>query len=122
MKSIVATSVRGHDAETMAMEYLMNKRGMRLLDRNIEACGAEVDLIMEDKDTWVFVEVRAREHFEDVHPFETIDRPKQLKIIRVAKCYLAGHGCYHSRAARFDAVAVCLGTGEIEWIPNAFQW
>ena len=116
----IDTSVIGHIAETLALQFL-ESQGMTLLERNVEACGAEVDLIMQDKDTWVFVEVRARDHFQDVHPFETIDRQKQLKIIRVAKCYLANADCYYSRSVRFDAIAVCLSTDQIEWVKDAFS-
>lgn len=102
------------------MEYLVRNQGMQLRERNVEACGAEVDLIMQDGEFWVFVEVRARQDVEDVHPLETIDRKKQLKIIRLAKWYLALHDCYNTQATRFDAAAVCLRTGDVEWIKGAF--
>ncbi len=119
MSDKVISKEIGYAAETAALRYL-EVQGLKLLERNVEACGAEVDLIMEDGEAWVFVEVRARENYRDVHPLETIDRKKQLKIIRVAKFYLCQAECYQTRAARFDAVAVCLGTGEIEWVRDAF--
>jgi putative endonuclease len=119
-KKDIPTTVRGKAAETLALRYLEEK-GMTLLERNVEACGAEVDLVMEDGDCWVFVEVRARENCKHVHPFETINRHKQAKIIRVAKSYLCRAESYQTRLVRFDAVAVCLATNKIEWIKDAFR-
>lgn len=119
MNKDTSTCERGYAAETLALRYL-EKQGMTLLERNVRMCGAEVDLIMEDGAAWVFVEVRSRENCRDIHPFETITRPKQLKIIRVATAYLANAGCYHTREVRFDAVAVSLSDNSIEWCKAAF--
>ncbi|MFI4956091.1 MAG: YraN family protein [Gammaproteobacteria bacterium] len=119
MRNDASTRERGHAAETLAKCYL-EAQGMTFLERNVELCGAEVDLIMEDKDAWVFVEVRARENCRDIHPLETITRDKQLKVIRVATIYLCNAGCYQTREVRFDAVAVSLADNSIEWIKAAF--
>lgn len=121
MKNECSTKARGYAAETMAREYL-EKQGMSFIERNITLAGAEIDLIMEDKDAWVFVEVRAREDCDDIHPLETITRDKQLKVMRAATVYLCNAGCYHSRETRFDAVAVSLQDNKVvEWVRAAFS-
>jgi len=119
MKNELSTRERGHAAETLAKCYL-EKQGLTFIERNVELCGAEVDLIMEDGNVWVFVEVRARENCKDIHPFETITRDKQLKVIRVATSYLCNAECFNTREVRFDAVAVSLADNSIEWAKAAF--
>lgn len=119
MSDKLSTREQGYQAETLAMQYLQ-QQGMRFIERNVRLCDAEVDLIMEDQHAWVFVEVRARENCRDIHPLETITRDKQLKVIRVATAYLCEAECYQTREVRFDAVAVSLATGEIEWVKAAF--
>lgn len=119
MKSELSTRERGYAAETLAKTYL-EKQGLTFIERNVKLCDAEVDLIMEEGPVWVFVEVRARENCQDIHPFETITRDKQLKVIRVATAYLSNAGCYYTREVRFDAVAVSLADNSIEWVKAAF--
>jgi len=39
-------------------ERYLNRSGLRTMDRNYRCRGGEIDLVMEDDDTIVFVEVR----------------------------------------------------------------
>ncbi len=52
---------RGRQAEDRALQFLQT-RGLRLIARNWRWQGGELDLVMLDGDTVVFVEVRARRH------------------------------------------------------------
>lgn len=101
------------------MDYLQ-ARGLRLLTQNYKIKAGEIDLICQDGETLVFVEVRARESYEQIHPFETVTKPKQARIIRTAKHYLVTHDLYDQCCCRFDVVAVHLGSGAIEWVTDAF--
>lgn len=47
----------------------------------------EIDLIMQDGSTRVFVEVKLRAPTSFGEGFETVTRQKQEKIIRAVKCY-----------------------------------
>lgn len=49
----------GDLGEAVAAKFLIQK-GFRLLDRNVHAPGGELDLIMRERDEFVFVEVKTR--------------------------------------------------------------
>lgn len=113
------TRARGLYAEDLALRFLENN-GLRLLTRNYEIKGGEIDLIMQADDTLVFVEVRARENFDEIHPFETVTKPKQARIMSTAKHFLTFNNRYDRQPCRFDVVAVNLSTDKVEWLDNAF--
>ena len=50
---------RGAEAEAMAAAFL-ERRGLRVLERNYRCRLGEIDLVARDGDTTVFVEVRQR--------------------------------------------------------------
>jgi putative endonuclease len=50
---------RGAAAEALAAEFLV-ARGLIILERNYRCRSGEIDLIVRDRDTLVFVEVRLR--------------------------------------------------------------
>ena len=49
----------GERSEHLAARHL-RWRGYRIIARNFKAAGAEIDIIVKDRDTIVFVEVKAR--------------------------------------------------------------
>jgi putative endonuclease len=104
-------------AEVQAGEYL-EKKGYRILDRNIAYKGAgELDIVCEDKKTIVVVEVRYRKDGEYGSPLESITKPKMRRIIRTAERYLAERKLY-DRPVRFDVV--CVTDRGCEHVVNAF--
>jgi putative endonuclease len=113
---------RGRDAETRACAYLQ-QRGLRLVTRNFRSTRGEVDLIMEDGATLVFVEVRYRRAATYGSGADSVDTRKQARIIAAALYYLQRHPAAARRPARFDVVALSeapAGRG-IQWIPDAFR-
>lgn len=71
----------------------------------------EIDLIALDRETLVFVEVKAR-HSDDFTPIITnIDRRKQRQIIRTARVYRRIFGL-HEMKYRYDAVTVLDREGQ----------
>lgn len=108
----------GAAAEAMARQHLQS-HGLTLLDCNYSVKGGEIDLIMQDKDTLVFVEVRCRNNPHYAHSLETITRSKQNKIKHAAKCFLLERRWYDKVDCRFDAVGI-ESTDELIWIKNAF--
>lgn len=106
----------GRDAEDRACAYL-SERGLQLLQRNYRCRSGEIDLIMRDGATLVFVEVRFRADSRFGHGADTVDRRKQLRLIGAAQTYLQ-----HTRdgsPCRFDVVAI---TGhQLQWLADAFQ-
>ena len=81
----------------------------------------EIDLIMKDSDTLVFVEVRYRKNSKFGSPLETITPNKQRKIRLTAETYMAKHGLKNTDC-RFDTVGLSgnLTTPTIDWVKNAF--
>jgi len=57
---ITLSSLKGAEAEQIALEYLVEK-GLVLLTRNFSTRRGEIDLVMNDGDHLVFVEVRFRQ-------------------------------------------------------------
>jgi putative endonuclease len=71
----VAEPLSGAQAEGLACAYL-ERAGLRLLARNYRCPQGEIDLVMDDRDTLVFVEVRYRRSNAFGTPAETVDRRK----------------------------------------------
>jgi putative endonuclease len=107
---------RGREAEDTAFEYL-RKKGLSEIERNYRCRFGEIDLIMRDDETVVFVEVRMRSSSRFGGAFESIDARKQKKLLTAARHYMAASGRIPD--CRFDAVLL-NGDSQIEWIRNAF--
>jgi putative endonuclease len=82
-----STTVKGRLAEDKALEYLENQ-GLLLQTRNFRSRQGEIDLIMQDNDTCVFIEVRSRKNNNFLHAAETIDKRKRTKIIQTSQSYI----------------------------------
>ena len=108
--------------ERMACDYLQ-QQGLTLMTANFQIKAGEVDLIMEDGETLVFVEVRYRRHQQWASAEESVTRAKQHRICQAAAAYLQMKGLSHRRYCRFDVVAIngSLTPPRINWIENAFQ-
>lgn len=111
---------RGGAIEQFAARWLA-ARGLALVASNQHAKGGEIDLVMRDDETLVFVEVRHRTDIRYGHPLETITTTKQRRLIRAARFYLQRNGL--SCPCRFDVLAVTgtLPDLEVEWVANAFE-
>lgn len=110
---------RGTEAETRAWHYL-ESRGLRLLQRNYRSRRGEIDLVLQDRDSLVFVEVRYRRESRFGSGAESVDRHKQSKLIACAQHYLQVHPQMARQPCRFDVVAVSGTDESVEWIRNAF--
>lgn len=118
------TAERGRIAEDIACDYLNNQFGLALLDRNYRTPHGEIDLIMKDGDTTVFIEVRSRTRQSFMETLETIDRNKCMRIIQSSEYYLQRQvSNYNEVKCRFDVVTLNgpLETARLEWIKDAFE-
>src|SRR5204862_504789 len=75
-------------AEQRAERYLQSQ-GLGLIERNYRSRFGEIDLIMRDGTSLVFVEVRMRRNKDFGGAAASIDVRKQQRIIRTAHQYLA---------------------------------
>lgn len=101
----------------MACTYLEHA-GLKLVTRNYRCPQGEIDLVMNDHDTLVFVEVRYRRSNAFGTPAETVDRRKQARLQAAASHYLLTQRA--DRACRFDVIAVSGRDARIEWLRDAF--
>ena len=110
----------GERAENRACRFLRD-HGLQLLASNYRCRRGEIDLVMRDGDSLVFVEVRYRQRSDYGHATETVSRGKQARIIHCARCYLSQHRAWNE-AARFDVVSIegNIAAGHLEWIKDAF--
>ncbi len=108
----------GREAEKIAATFLQSK-GLRLIAENYHCRFGEIDLVMQDGKTLVFVEVRMRSNARFGGASSSITPQKQQKLILTAQHYLQAHG---EQACRFDAILMPTAQMEqIEWICNAFS-
>ncbi|MGB7816218.1 MAG: YraN family protein [Methylotenera sp.] len=108
----------GLEAEKLAATFLMN-HGLKLVAQNYHCRFGEIDLIMMDAETLVFIEVRLRSNSQFGSAASSITPQKQKKLILTAQHYLQQHG---QGACRFDAILMNKNNLQnIEWIRNAFD-
>ena len=104
---------RGRQAEDDALAYLL-RQGLVLLARNYLCKGGELDLIMRDGASIVFVEVRLRSGTAYGGALASITPAKQRRMVVAAQTWLAGQK--RLPACRFDAL--CIDAGRISWLKN----
>jgi putative endonuclease len=107
----------GQDAESRAAAFLQ-AQGLKLLTRNWRCRFGEIDLVMQDGATLVFVEVRLRSRNDFGGAAASVTPAKQQRLLATARQYLAALRTLPP--CRFDVVALS-GSGAPEWIRNAFE-
>ena len=78
----------GLKGEEIALNFLIEK-GYELVERNFTARSGEIDLILMDKDTMVFVEVKyyGKNNFADIHL--SLTSSKKMKLRKTINVYLS---------------------------------
>lgn len=107
----------GTQAEKQAQAYL-EKQGLTFKERNFRCRQGEIDLIMLDDTTLVFVEVRYRKSANFGSAIESVTLSKQKKILTTAQYYVQQKQLGESQPLRFDVVGI--DPSEINWVKNAF--
>lgn len=108
----------GRLAESAAAAYLARK-GLQLMQANYRCRFGEIDLVLRDRGSIVFAEVRLRSGRRFGGAAESIDRRKRARIVAAARHFLAGQP---ERPCRFDVVLLeSIEPLRIEWIRDAFS-
>ena len=94
-----------HWAEHAARAYLEGK-GWRFVAANYRVRTGEIDLVMRDRGTVVFVEVRQRASARFGGAEASIDRRKIARVRRAARHFVATRLSGEDTALRIDAVLV----------------
>ena len=117
------TKAVGDAAEARALAHLQ-RHGLALVRRNYRvargprARGGEVDLIVLDGSSVIFVEVRLRTNKRFGGAAESITAAKRRRVVLAARYYLATHPGDAKRPCRFDCIL--LDGQTIEWLRDAF--
>jgi len=113
---------RGRAAEDAALRFLQ-ANGLSLLARNYRCRLGELDLVMRDGASLVFIEVRARGSGAFGGAAASIGAAKQRRLVAAARHFLMTHPRESRRPARFDAVLISGPDGEDapRWIRAAFD-
>ena len=108
--------------EDIAFKHL-KKNKLKKVKRNFNCKVGEIDLIMIDKQTLVFIEVKYRKNDDWVSASESVTQSKQRKIIKTAQLFLLKNKKYKDWNCRFDVVSIQGENDnvEINWIKDAFQ-
>ena len=116
------TLSKGKHGEKLAIQYL-NKQGLKLVAQNIRSPYGELDVLMRDKQEWVFIEVRYRQSKHFGGGLESVDYRKQQKLIKTAEHYMQSKHKVRFDSCRFDIIELSgdLSAPDINWIQDAFQ-
>ncbi|MGI8801918.1 MAG: YraN family protein [Solirubrobacteraceae bacterium] len=99
--------ILGRAGERLALEHY-ERLGFHVLERNYRTPAGELDLIVYDGTTIVFVEVKTRRD-GGLDPIDAVTPAKQRRLRRLAAGWLADRGDRpRGRELRFDAVAVVI--------------
>ena len=109
----------GDAGEQAALAFLV-ARGLRPLARNVRFKGGELDLVMLDGETLVFVEVRRRGRSDFGDALDSVDVRKARKLVLAARLYLQREPRHARRDCRFDVVGFD-GGAEPRWVRGAFS-
>lgn len=111
--------MKGSHAEQLAASFLQSQQ-LILIEQNYRCRFGEIDLIMRDGETLVFIEVRMRSSNFFGGAAASITAAKQKKLLRTARHYIAGSNA--EPAYRFDVVLLSgINSCKLEWIKNAFS-
>ena len=109
----------GFKYENVAKDYLI-LQGLVFVESNFYTKFGEIDLIFFEKSsqTLVFVEVKYRRNDFFGSAIEMVTEEKQNRIFASSQVYLLKKNW--DRNVRYDIIGVSKGSGNIEWLKNAF--
>jgi putative endonuclease len=113
---------RGNAVEAAARMHLL-KAGLREVAANANYRFGELDLIMLDGATLVFVEVRYRRDLRFGGGAASIDASKRRKLVHAAQAYLSAHRQHANTACRFDVIEADgdPAAPRLHWLRDAFR-
>ncbi|TAL91668.1 MAG: YraN family protein [Rhodanobacter sp.] len=101
----------------------LERAGLTLLARNYATRYGELDLVMRDGDTVVFIEVRYRKSASHGDAAASVTQAKQARLILAAKHWLGAHPRHARHPCRFDVVSYDGPSDAFQrqWLRGAFE-
>ena len=120
--STTGRRARGDAIEALARRHLL-AAGLQDVAANANYRVGELDLVMLDGATLVFVEVRYRRDARFGGGAASVDARKRGKIVRAAQAFLAAHRPFADSACRFDVVEADGDPAmpRLRWLRDAFR-
>lgn len=129
------TQALGKWGENQAL-VLLKQHGYTEVLSNFHSRYGEIDLIVADHESLIFVEVKARAYRAQVSAVESISVSKQRKLMKTALIFLEKYPQYQHFYARFDVICFDFQEKftqksqelpanvhyEQQWIENAFTF
>jgi putative endonuclease len=113
---------KGVAGEERAAAYL-KQQGFIILNRNWRTRSGEIDIIaMSSQDVLVFVEVKTLPGGDAQVLAHELNKKKQQRITKTAKCFLLNNRQYSNSSVRFDVIVIDMpGVEPVYHIENAFS-
>jgi putative endonuclease len=120
-RPLTERQILGAAAENAACASLQ-AQGLVCLARNARYPFGEIDLVMRDADTLVFVEVRYRRSVGFGGGAASVDLGKRRRLALAGQAWLGNNRKFAEAPCRFDVVAVSGEPDSLqsEWIQAAF--
>jgi putative endonuclease len=112
-----AAETLGRNAED-DVAMLWKAKGFSVLAQRLRTGAGELDLVVADRETLVFVEVKARRSMAEAA--YAVSPRQQARLLEAASTALAAHEDWHRPCIRFDVALVC--NGAIEHIEDAIRY
>ncbi|MEO1594849.1 MAG: YraN family protein [Pseudomonadota bacterium] len=109
--------------EARAASHLCD-HGLEPVARNFHSRFGEIDLIMRDGATLVFIEVRYRGAGSRVDAAASVTNSKQRRLVQAAQFFLLRQPQWAHAHMRFDVVAIDArgdGGADVAWHRDAFR-
>lgn len=107
----------GRDAESVVAEA-WRERGFQVLARRLRTGAGEIDLVLADAETLLFIEVKARRNRAAAS--YAVQPRQQLRLLAAAEAAMATNQGWLRAATRFDVALVDGAT--IEHIEDAIRY
>jgi putative endonuclease len=108
----------GQQYEQLALEYLQ-QQGLQPIQQNFQCKAGEIDLVMRDGDSIVFIEVKYRASSAFGGAAAAVTASKQQKLLRASRWYLQQYRLTN-QPCRLDVVAIeGQPPYQLQWIKNA---
>lgn len=94
----------GREGEDIAVQYLEAK-GYKIIQRNYACYFGEIDIIAQDREEFVFIEVKARKSKQYGFPVEAVDKKKRKHMTKAIAYYVMKNRM-EQKLIRIDVIEV----------------
>lgn len=112
----------GNTGENIACDYILKVQNKKIIARNYHSRYGEIDIISCDDKYINFIEVKTRKPNSIISGVYSVDKNKQIKIIKTAEIYLMKNDV--DLQPKFDVVLITAYPGgkyKVDYIDNAFS-